>query len=313
MNKFRYLKIKYLIKFNKFKNKKIYENFEKENKYLLIKKKFDLRFLYFVPKMKGIVIRLEKNGNIDVDTVKSIAKCFPVTEIVIDESIKKLENKDIKELYSINRKIILNNRYIEKRNVQAMNEIFECDINTYILILEKTEYLISICKKNFSTQDEQIIYIISQITKYIKYVDFHDYRTCLANALLLGTGVCIDFAITLYKCITDLGYECELISGIGSGTKEDVNSPINIIRKNNHAWNQIKINNVWYNIDITWYLTHKSFDWVLVSDKDFEKDYKHITSSKYHHCNTNYDRKKLQQLWDKIDKYPSVLKEFDKR
>lgn len=148
--------------------------------------------------------------------------------------------------------------------------------------------------------------------KYIKYVNYHDYRTCIANAILLGTGVCIDFAITLYKCLTDLGYQCKLINGISSGTKEDINSKINIIKKSNHAWNQVKINDNWYNIDITWFLTTNESKWLLVSNKEFEEGYKHITDNKEHYCTKSYDRERLNNLLSQMNQYKSILKEFDK-
>ena len=312
MNLLRKFKIRLGIKFNKIKHKKYYEEFEKSDKLLLIKKKYDLQFLYLVPKMKGIVIEVEKNRLNSVKDIKVIASIFSNKEIHINENVKILSNKDIKDLYYINKKIYLNNKYIEKRNYMFSNEIYKCDINTYVLIIDKIEFLINICKQNFEKEEEQIIFIISQIIKYIKYVDYHDYRTCLANSILLGTGVCVDFAITLYKCITDLGYECELINGIGFGNKEDLNSDVNITKRSDHSWNQIKLDSVWYNIDITWLLTLNDFNWVLVSDEVFEKDYKHITNKKEHYCKNSFDREKLRKLWVKINRYESVLKEFDK-
>ena len=308
MNRLKYFKLRCKIKYNKLKNKQYYINFEKRDKYLLINKKFDLRFLYLVPKMKGIIIKLGNNQIHDVELVKCVARYFNNTEICIDEETKILSNDDIKELYFINKKIVLNNLYIAKHNILAKNEIYRSDIKTYILILEKIEQLTSICKKYYKTEEEQILFVISQIVKHIKYVDYHDYRTCLANALLLGTGVCIDFAITLYKCITELGFECELIHGIGAGSKEDVGSVVNITKKSNHAWNQIKINGIWYNMDITWYLTLHDTKWLLVSDKEFEEDYKHLTTTKPHYCRETFDREKLNKMLNEVNKHQNYLK-----
>ena len=307
MNKLKYFKLKCKIKYYKSKNKKYFLGFERTEKYLLIKKNFDLKFLYLVPKMKGIIIKLGKNQFQDIEMCKCIANYFNNTQIYIEENTKTLSNNDIRELYYLNKNIILNNVYIASRNVLARNEIYSCDIKTYILILEKIEHLATICRNYYSTEEEQILFIISQITKHIKYVDYHDYRTCLANALLLGTGVCIDFAITLYKCITELGYECELLHGIGLGSKEDVGSVVNITKKNNHAWNQIKINNKWYNIDLTWFLDKKDTNWLLVCDEEFEKNYKHLTTFKPHYCKENFDREKLNKIWVDVNKHEDYL------
>ena len=155
------------------------------------------------------------------------------------------------------------------------------------------------------------MFIVTQILKYIKYVDYHDYRTCMANAVLLGTGVCIDFAITLCKCLTDIGIECEIMHGIGNASQEDVNSVINITKKKNHAWNQVKINGKWYNVDITWFLSDKKFDWLLADDTTFTKDFKHITNKKNHYCRENFDKEKVQNLYEKFMQYDSFWKRFD--
>lgn len=258
--------------------------------------------------MKGIIIELGKNKFKDLDIVKCIANYFSNTEILLKEETKTLSNNDIKELYYLNKKIILNSVYISNSNILAKNEIYMCNIKTYILIIEKIEKLISICKKQYKTEEEQVLFIISQIAKHIKYVDYHDYRTCLANALLLGTGVCIDFAITVYKCITDLGYECELIHGVGSGSKEDVGSIVNITKKDSHAWNQIKIKDKWYNIDLTWYLYNKDLKWLLVSDEEFEIDYNHLVYKRLHYCNESFDREQLNKIWNEVNKHENYLK-----
>ena len=311
-NKMEYLKIKNIININKMKNKRYFDDLDYIDKFLIVKRKSDLKYLYIALKAKGIVINAGDKEIENVNTIKAIIENFPNKEIEICENTKVLSNNDIKDIYQINRKVYINNRYIEKRNIMARNEVYVSDISTYILIIDRIEFLIQICKKYFSTPDEQIMFVISQILKYIKFVDYHDYRTCLANATLLGTGVCIDFAITLYKCISELGYECELITGIGKGTEKDATSRVNILKKRNHAWNQIKINNVWYNIDITWFLTEKEMKWLLVCDKDFEANCCHITDIKEHYCRENYDRKKLDDIFNSVNKYASVWKEFEK-
>ena len=310
-NKLEYIKIKNIISFNKMKNKKYFDEMEYKEKYLLVKKTTDFKYLYLVPKLKGIIINAGNKEIEKVDTIKAIVEIFYDKEIQISENTKILSNNDIKDIYRTNRKVYINSRYIEKRKTMAKNEVYDCDVGTYVLIIERIEFLISICKKYFSRPEEQIIFVISQITKYIKYVNYHDYRTCLANAILLGTGVCIDFAITLYKCLDELGYECELINGIGKGKEEDLISKVNIFNKKNHAWNQVKFDGVWYNIDITWFLTLNEMKWILASDKVFEENYCHITDIKEHYCRNDFDRKEMETIFKKMDKYASVLREFE--
>ena len=308
---FEKIKIMYLIKKNKKKYKDYYNELEKNENYIYIKRKSDFKFFYLVPKYKGIALGIQHNELFDKKIIKKIIELFSDTKIILYEKEKLFSNEDIRKFYNINRKIIINTQYFEKC-INSKNEIYSCDINTYMLIIEKIEFLTKICTDNFKSQEEQFMFIITQMLKYIKYVDYHDYRTCMANAVLLGTGVCIDFTITLYKCLTDIGLDCEIIQGIGTGIEEDVNSIINISKKRNHAWNQVKINDKWYNVDLTWFLYNNEFCWLLSDDKTFTEGNKHITTKqRYHYCRENYDKDKLKILYKKFIEYDSLWKRFD--
>ena len=303
------LKIKAIIKLGKITKKKRIATIPTDLENVLIKTE---KNLWQITKLKKFVLEVGRLGIKDAKTVKSIVKCFPNKEIYIYETEKILSNEDIKEIYTYHRNIILEHRYIETRNYQAGNEILRCDISTYIMIIEKIEYLNKICLEKFQREDERIMFIITQLAKYIRYVDYHDYRTCMANAILLKTGVCIDFAITLYKCITDMGYECELVRGISYGKKEYEYSKIDLYKKSDHAWNKVKINNRWYNVDITWFMSSGDSKWLLSGDKDFEDEGKHITDQREHRCRENYNEERKQQLLQQMQQYESYLEKFDK-
>lgn len=304
-----YLKIKAIIEFGKITKKKQIERIPTNVENYLIKKE---NRLWQITKVRKFVLQVGKLGIKDAKTVKAIIKNFPYKEILIYETEKILSNKDIKEIYNYHRNIVFDNTYMEKRNYNAKNEIFKCDINTYVLIIDKIEYLNKICLEKFEKDDERIFFIMTQLAKYIKYVDYHDYRTCMANAILLKSGVCIDFAITLYKCLNDLGYECELVNGISHGKKEYANSKIDIFKKSNHAWNKVKINGRWYNVDLTWFAENGDSKWLLAGDTDFEEEDKHITDQKEHLCRENYDMDRKKQLLEQMQKYESFLEKYDK-
>lgn len=307
---FEKMKIKHLIKKNRKKHQDYFDELKKSDKYLYIKRKSDFKFFYLAPKYKGIALGIQHNELFDKKIIKKIIEYFSNTNIILYEKEKLFNNEDIKQFYNINRKLIVNTQYFEKgRNFK--NEIYYCDINTYILIIEKIEFLVKICNENFISQEEQFMFILTQILKYIKYVDYHDYRTCMANSVLLGTGVCMDFAITLYKCLTDIGIECEIIQGIGKGKDEDVNSIINISKKRDHAWNQVKIKDKWYNVDLTWFLSSNKYCWLLSDDKTFTEGNKHITNQKYHYCRENYDEDQLKILYNRFMEFDSLWKRFD--
>ena len=304
-----YLKIKLIIKIGKMTRKKQIASIPTNIENLLIKKEKDLCYAI---NLRRFFLQVGRLGIKDSKTVKAIIKNFPNKQITIYETDKVLSNEDIKEIYSFHRNIILDSRYIEKRNYQAKNEIFRCDISTYMLIIEKIEYLNKICLEKFEKQDERIMFIITQLAKYIKFVSYHDYRTCMANAILLKSGVCIDFAITLYKCITDLGYECELISGISRGKKEYADSKVEMFNRSNHAWNKVKINDKWYNVDLAWFVETGDAKWLLTGDADFETDEKHITDQKEHRCRENYDIQRKMQLIEQMKEFESFWEKFDK-
>ena len=305
-----YLKIKALIKIGEITKKKQIITIPTNIENLLIRKEKDL---CFVTRVHKFVLEVGRLGIKDAKTVKSIIKNFPNKQITIFETEKVLSDQDIKEIYSFHRNIILDNMYMEKRNYKAKNEILRCDISTYMLIIEKIEYLNKICLEKFKQEDERIMFIITQLAKYIKFVNYHDYRTCMANAILLKAGVCIDFAITLYKCITDLGYECELISGISHGKKEYANSKVDMLNRGNHAWNRVKINDKWYNVDLAWFVESGDIKWLLAGDTDFEDGERHITDQKEHRCRENYDIQRKNKLIEQMQKYESFLEKFDKR
>jgi len=305
-----YLKIKTIIELGKLTKKKQIEQIPTNIDNLLIKSE---KNLWQVTKLNKFVLELGRLGIKNSKTVKAIIKNFPHKEILIYETEKVLNNEDIKEMYSYHRNIVLENRYIEKRNYRAINEIFTCDINTYVLIIDKIEYLNKICLEKFQQEDERIMFIITQLAKYIKFVDYHDYRTCMANAILLKSGVCIDYAITLYKCLTDLGYECELINGISHGKKELANSKVDMFNLSNHAWNKVKINGKWYNVDLAWFAEKGNSKWLLAGDNDFEEGEVHITDLKEHRCRENYDIIRKNELLNQMQKYESFLEKYDKR
>lgn len=304
-----YLKIKAKIKLQKIIKKDFIKNYPESDKIIKIEK---IKDLYLVTKFKGMQLYIEKKELKDVNIIKAIIKCFKYKEIEIYEKEKILSNNDIREIAKISRNVFVNSKYMERRNLRASNEIFRCDITTYLMILDKIDFLLKYCNNHFEKEDEKVFFIITQLGKYIKYVNYHDYRTCMANCMLLKTGVCVDYAITLYKCMEDLGFECLLVNGISKGNKDDIGSKANIFSKSNHTWNQIKVNNIWYNFDITWFFSENNSKWIFATDEEFTTDFCHISEQQNHICKKNYNNKRKIELLEKFSKYESVLDNYDK-
>lgn len=296
-------------KIQKFIKRDVIKNYPQSDKMVIIDKIHDL---YIVSKYKGLQLYVSNNELKDIKVIKAIVKIFRDKEIEIYEKQKILSNNDIRDLAKISRKIYLNSKYMERRHLNARNEVFCCDITTYLMILDKVDFLVEQCNKNCNRIDEKVIFIITQLLKYIKYVSYHDYRTCMANAILLKSGVCVDFAITLYKCMEDLAIECLLVNGISKGDEKDIISKVNIFNKSNHTWNQIKVDNIWYNFDITWFLSTNDQKWLFATDKDFYEDYCHISEQKNNICKKEYNKERLKQLIEKYSKYENYLDNYDK-
>lgn len=82
-----------------------------------------------------------------------------------------------------------------------------------------------------------------------------------------------------------------------------------------HAFNQVKINGIWYNVDLTWdkgRLKQNEYpENCLLGDKNFIEDIYHKADAnqKIEKCNNNYDEKKLREIYNKtIQRYNSGQK-----
>lgn len=58
------------------------------------------------------------------------------------------------------------------------------------------------------------------------------------GVLVLGTGVCESYSSAFQLLADKAGLESHIVTGTGNG--------------NSHAWNQVKVEGVWYNLDVTW-------------------------------------------------------------
>ena len=102
------------------------------------------------------------------------------------------------------------------------------------------------------------------------------------GVLQYGVAVCQGYAYA-FELLCDLsGIECDFVGGVAGG--------------GGHAWNQVKVDGKWYNIDVTWddpiyyfngVLTpYLSYDYFLVSDAVLYQD--HVTEDAQHVCTESY-------------------------
>jgi hypothetical protein len=115
---------------------------------------------------------------------------------------------------------------------------------------------------------------LTNASDYQKVKKIHDYIINLASydttlqksttydILVNKTAVCEGYALAAYRLFTDAGLECRIITGKGNGE--------------GHAWNIVKVDGEWYNIDLTWDdpITNTGkqvlrYDYFLKNDSDF--------------------------------------------
>ncbi len=119
------------------------------------------------------------------------------------------------------------------------------------------------------------------IVEFNSYKDTGDRSHSVVGALIDGQSVCEGYAEALDLLCYLSGIEC--IEVDGTGETSTMSGP--------HAWNKVKVEGVWYNVDVTWddpvssspILRH---DYFLVSDERMAQDhqwylYPHIPSADY--------------------------------
>lgn len=105
--------------------------------------------------------------------------------------------------------------------------------------------------------------------------------SCTVEGVLTGKyAICEGYARTFMALCNAVGIECEYVSGTGNG--------------GSHAWNQVRVDGKWYNVDVTWDdpikidgesfddHSHNRYNYFLVSDEVMYKN--HSTKNAKHIC-----------------------------
>lgn len=127
---------------------------------------------------------------------------------------------------------------------------------------------------------------LSESNDYRKTKKIHDYivkkitydeaqtKYSAYNAMIDESGVCEAYALLAYRMFKDSGLDSKIITGYAGGES--------------HAWNIVKINDKWYNIDLTWddpvtpdKQQYTRYDYFLKNDKEFSdhaRDARYLTT-----------------------------------
>lgn len=156
----------------------------------------------------------------------------------------------------------------------------------YYIVTYTMEYLESY--EQTQLVDEKVHTILQELqiqkkTEYEKVKAIHDYiienvtydlsteNNTAYTALVDQTSACQGYATLLYKMLTEVGVECRIIGGTTEGIP--------------HAWNIVKVDGAWYNLDCTWddpigggVKKKHQYDYFLKSNRAFSD---HIRDKEY--------------------------------
>ena len=223
-------------------------------------------------------------------------------------------NDDMRTIKEKNASTMINLRYMLQSYYSGTNTQLEYNIQDYCKILEKIEYLSNVAQTNFAQKDEQVMFIIMQLMEYISFDKNYKQKdeqevkelSSLKGALLEKNTVCMGYAMACEHCLTSLGIECKIVAG---NTKKQKNYFPGEI---NHAWNQVKLGDKWYNVDITWASLEENKEvamkFLLVDDQSFKGHYGTGAYS-IEPCHETY--KGREEMYHKMKNIKNVLDAYD--
>lgn len=124
-------------------------------------------------------------------------------------------------------------------------------------------------------------YIVNQ-NVYPNPIPYEDYSIFTASGVFAGNAVCQGYTDAFSLLCYYANIQTEIVSGTANG--------------GGHSWNQVRVDNVWYNIDVTWddpiYTCNgqrenvKTYNYFLITDEEISKDHIADYYSNKHICNT---------------------------
>ena len=112
--------------------------------------------------------------------------------------------------------------------------------------------------------EEKISRIYQYICTQVKYDYVHKnhennhIKSTAYSALVLNTAGCQGYALAIYRLMSEVGIDCKIVTGtaVHDGVEEY------------HAWNLVKLGDVYYNLDATWDAGENTYSYKLVTDAE---------------------------------------------
>lgn len=140
------------------------------------------------------------------------------------------------------------------------------------IVNSKVKEIISNMELTGKTTYEKIKIIHDYITKNVSYDNTYKNYSAY-SALINKSTVCNGYALLTYKMLTAADIPCKYVTGFTN---------INDVTQE-HAWNLVKVDGNWYNMDITWDDTDKEndiiYNYFLKGSVSFDKT--HTRNERY--------------------------------
>ncbi|MDE5946641.1 MAG: hypothetical protein K2G63_04970, partial [Oscillospiraceae bacterium] len=170
-------------------------------------------------------------------------------------------------------KIYLNIEKQEPELFYIANEFYTSEYikTAHIIYKDNSDFLYS-QKDALKSEIDRIVRNADEKGDFEKLLYFHDYIAQNCSYIEQGEDVA-----TAYGCIIGKKANCEGYSKAFKYLCDNADIPCVVVvgksDNENHAWNQVQINGIWYNIDVTWDDYDDDFELVhsyfMCSDDDF--------------------------------------------
>lgn len=229
---------------------------------------------------------------------KHFLKDVPGISIIVPH-IGMITDQELEELKSQTN--IRKTRVMDPEYDKGKEEGFEYTLEQYEILHKKVQEIVGDIPEEFTDLQKfmiiylrlgsTIIYDNKLIEEENKEKDDPRYKSEYAkensakarnlfNGLIKGKSVCAGYADILYNCLNAVGIETCKIGG------------------KDHTWNKVKLDGVWYNVDLTWdckdITQHnaRGLKCCLRSDEEFQEGHEQ-TEGKKVDCNHDYPREEV--------------------
>lgn len=189
-----------------------------------------------------IILQIDSIKELSVSKLFELKKHYNIIKILVGQITYITKEYDyLLDILSKQFGISVSNQLELEKNNEVTNDIYNVEL--YVKMMNKIEDIISMANKKDNINDK-IKFIFYYLACNIYYDENGVIKTNIENQNLIGPlfkkmAVCEGYSKLFKQILSLFNIECLIVSG-GSGKESG-----------GHVWNQIKIEDKWYNADVT--------------------------------------------------------------